>query len=30
MVMSNGRVAGIVETKNTNQAELFTLATKHL
>lgn len=30
MVMSNGRNAGIVETAKTNQAEIFTLATKCL
>ncbi|MGB4595913.1 MAG: ATP-binding cassette domain-containing protein [Anaerolineaceae bacterium] len=30
MVMSNGRVAGIVETKNTTQEEILTLAAKYL
>jgi methyl-galactoside transport system ATP-binding protein len=29
-VMSNGRLAGIVDTKATNQEELFKMATKHL
>ena len=30
MVMSNGRVAGIVETKNTNQEEIMALSAKYL
>lgn len=30
LVMSNGRVAGIVNTEETNQAEIFELATKYL
>ena len=30
LVMSNGRVAGIVETKDTNQEEILTLAAKYL
>ncbi len=30
MVMSNGRVAGIVDTEKTNQAEIFNLAMKYL
>lgn len=30
LVMSNGRVAGIVETKNTNQEEILRLAAKYL
>lgn len=30
LVMSNGRVAGIVETKNTTQEEILTLAAKYL
>ncbi|WP_295155780.1 galactose/methyl galactoside ABC transporter ATP-binding protein MglA [uncultured Brachyspira sp.] len=30
MVMSNGKVAGIVETKNTNQEEIMALSAKYL
>jgi len=30
MVMSNGRVAGIVDAKNTSQEELLRLASKYL
>ena len=29
-VMSNGYLSGVVNTKDTSQEELFTLATKHL
>jgi len=29
-VMSNGRLAGIVDTKSTNQEELFKMTTKYL
>ena len=30
MVMSNGKVAGIVETKDTNQEEIMALSAKYL
>jgi len=30
LVMSNGRVAGIVEPANTNQEEILTLAAKYI
>ncbi len=30
LVMSNGRVAGIVNTKQTSQEEILSLAAKHL